>query len=90
MDSRSLLIAKLVVEVIAEGGFKTLLTMTVVARVASMVVAEKVILLVVKLLTASVLELYKMVELLWRVTEDGKVSVRVLRVVVGEKVMAQE
>ena len=81
------MIVKSVVEVIADVGFTTLVTMTVTLLVVIMLLAENVIVLLVKLLTVSVFELYNTVEFDVIVVAAGKVKVIVFLVVVGENVM---
>ena len=87
MVSKLLVIVKSVVEVIADGGLTTLVTVTVTLLAFPRVVAENDIVLFVKLVTAKVFELYIIVELLVIVTADGKEKVIKFLVEIGEKLM---
>ena len=87
MVSKLLVIAKSVVEVIADGGLITLVTVTVALLAFPKVVAENDIVLFVKLVTGKVFELYIIVELLVIVTADGKEKVIKFLVEIGEKVI---
>ena len=87
MVSKLLVIAKSVVEVIADGGLITLVTVTVTLLEFPKVVAENDIVLFVKLVTVKVFELYIIVELLVIVTADGKEKVIKFLVEIGEKVI---
>lgn len=78
---------KSVVDVIAEGGLTTLVTVIVALLTAPIPLAENDIVLLVKLDIANEAELYITVELLVIVTVDGNDNVMVVLFEIGENVI---